>query len=340
MKNILKAVEGGEGLLFHHWDTDGMVSGAMILREIQEKKGGPIEERYTLNTYTPSIGNYLIDEEDRKDIEEIDPDFTIIVDMALPSDSIDFLKELGDLFIIDHHLQDRYDIELHHNPIIEGRSPKEYPSASWVLAEYLKRDHDLLSILGAFGDRETKLRENESAMETIDGVLKRMNTDFETLLRCVYLLDSAYKIGDRHSVTDMPWFLKDIERANEILERTDLKDNVSNIETSIQREIDRPLEEVKDGVHYLNMESSYNIISTVTRKLAWSLDEGIVIVSNSNFMDGKTQMYIRGNIPDSKRIIERAKERGYSAGGKSDVVGLVLPTESKESFLDEVLKTL
>ncbi|MBS3790978.1 MAG: hypothetical protein KGY66_08720, partial [Candidatus Thermoplasmatota archaeon] len=110
-------------LLFHHWDTDGITSAALALQDLEETDAD-------IKTFTPSIGNYLIDEDDKEKIEDIDPDQTIVVDMALPEDSIQFLKGFGKVQIFDHHLQDKHKVELHQNPIIEGRSPKEYPSAT------------------------------------------------------------------------------------------------------------------------------------------------------------------------------------------------------------------
>ncbi len=328
METIKKAVEDRDGLLLHHWDTDGMVSAALVLNELDEVAD--------LTKITPSIGNYLLNDEDRKKIENIDPEFTIVVDMALPKDSVSFLKKFGDVFIFDHHLQDRHDVVVHHNPIIDGESPKRYPSASWVINEYIGNEPSLLSILGAFGDREQKLKENPYAMETIDTVLNKLDAKFDEVLKCAYYLDSNYKVGDREAVTRSPDILKGVEYPSQILEREDLKENYDNLNKAIKEEASGELETVKTNVFYREMESPYNIISTVTRKLAWSREGDIIIVANSEYKEGETQIYIRGPIPDSEKIIQMVKEEGYSAGGKSDVVGMVIPTEEKNRLMDEI----
>ncbi|MFO7990709.1 MAG: single-stranded DNA-specific exonuclease [Thermoplasmata archaeon] len=328
MNKIKKAVGDRDGLLLHHWDTDGMVSAALILKEL--------ENHAEFTKFTPSIGNYLLNDEDRKKIEDIDPEFTIVVDMALPEDSINFLKKFGEVFIFDHHLQERHDVVIHHNPIINGESPKSYPSASWVINEYIGDEPSLLSILGAFGDREQKLKENPYAMDTINGVLEKLDARFDEVLRCAYYLDSNYKVGDRKAVTDSPDFLKDVDYPSQILGREDLKENYEDLNKAIEEESSGELEKVKDNVFYREMESPYNIISTVTRKLAWSRDGNIIIVANSEYKEGETQVYIRGPIPDSEKIIQMVKKDGYSAGGKSDVVGMVIPTEEKNRLMDEI----
>ena len=320
-----------ETLLFHHWDTDGIASAALLLRELELEDVG---------TFTPKIGNYLIDEDDRKGIEDIDPDQVIVADMALPEDSIEFLKEFGEVHIFDHHLQGEHDVELHHNPIIGGSSPEEFPSATWVITDYLDEQPDLLTVLGAFGDREEKLKENDLAMNTVEKVLSELDTDFDTILKCAERMDTLYKVGERHQITFMPIVLKDVERPEDILDRDDLKENEEKLKEAIDQEVEASLEKIDDGILYREMSSPYNIISTVTRRLAWSREDKRVVVSNSEFQSDKCQIYIRGPLSDSQKIIEEMKEKGYSAGGKSDVVGMVVPEEDKEEVLQNIFNML
>ncbi len=290
-----------ETLLFHHWDTDGIASAALLLRELDLKKVG---------TFTPTIGNYLIDEDDRQKIEDIDPDQVIVADMALPEDSIEFLKRFGEVHIFDHHLQDEHDIELHYNPIIDDSSPEEFPSATWVITDYLNKKPDLLTILGAFGDREEKLKENDLAMKTVNKVLSELKTDFNTLLKCAERIDTLYKIGERYKITYMPIVFKDVNRPEEILNKDDLKKNEANLKEAINQEVEASLEKIDDKVLYRDMSSPYNIISTVTRRLAWSREDKKVVVSNSEFQANKCQIYIRGPLTNSQKIIEEMKEKG------------------------------
>jgi len=319
-----------EGMILHHWDTDGISATTLLLRETSK----------TFNLFTPTIGNYLLDEKDRKKIQNINPDYTIVVDMALPKDSISFLKGFGDVYIFDHHLQDRHEVKLHHNPIIDGESPKKYPSASWVVNEYLDNEPTLLSILGAFGDREEKLKDNEINYPTIEETLEELNSDFDSLLKCAYYLDTNYKIGDRESVSNYARYLKKAKSPKDILGKSELKSNYDKLNQAIEKEVDREKENLSGNIDFLEMESPYNIISTVTRKIAWADEDRIVIVSNCEYMENDCQIYIRGPIPDSEKIINHLKGKGYSAGGKSDVIGMVIPKEDKDETLDEVLEML
>ncbi|MFW6047837.1 MAG: DHH family phosphoesterase [Candidatus Natronoplasma sp.] len=317
-------------LLLHHWDTDGVSSGAMIIQHVYKE----------IVTFTPSIGNYLLDEDDREAIRDIGPDRVVVVDMALPKDSVEFLKNFGMVQIFDHHLQKKHEVELHQNPIINGATQKEYPSTTWVVNEFLQREPDLLTILGAFGDREEKLKENELAMRTVDRVISDLFSDFDDLLECAELIDTLYKIGDREEIIKMPWFLSKVKEPEKILDRKDLKLNKKKLMEAIEKEIKGSLEKIGDSILYREMSSPYNIISTVARRLAWSRNDKTVVVSNSEYKKDACQIYVRGPLKDSESIINKMNKRDYSAGGKSDVIGMVIPEEDKEKVLEELVELL
>ncbi len=329
MANSLNEVDYQNGLLLHHWDTDGMSAGALILRNFPD-----------LSTFTPSIGNYYLNEKDKEKIKKTNPDIVVVVDMALPVESIEFLKDFGKVYIFDHHLQEKHDVELHHNPVIDGGSPMRYPSASWVVTEYFDSKPSLLTILGAFGDREDKLKENEYAIETIDVLLDEWGSNFDDLLKCTEYLDTLYKLGKRKQIESMPHDLKDFKEPEDVLGLEDLKRNSVALDSAIERESKGNVIKLEKNILFKEMESPYNIISTVTRRIAWSREDKIVIVSNCKFKEGECQIYIRGPIPDSEKVINIAKQKGFSAGGKEDVVGMVVPTEEKEEFLKELANLL
>lgn len=325
----MEELYGKKGVLIHHWDTDGICSAALFLREL--------DGRADVDTFTPVIGNFYLNTDDREFILKKEPDFIVVLDMALPPDSIEFLTTLGEVYIFDHHLQKPYSVKLHHNPIIAGESAEKYPSASWVVSDFLGHEADMLSILGSVGDREKKLLDNHSAMETVHRVLHAIDADFDTLMDVVSLLDSSYKIGHRQEVQKLPWFMMEQADPKGVLQRNDLRENLVKLESAIESEVD----DVKEvaGILYLEMDSPYNIISTVTRKIAWANEDKIVVVINDSFIEGSIQVYMRGPIADTRSIIELSREKGYSAGGKSDVVGMVVPAEDRE-FIEKAMEML
>ena len=139
----------GKGLLIHHWDTDGICSAKLLLSKLSNEE---------VVNKTPELGNYFLTE---KELEEYSKfDFIIIADMSLPEKDVHKLANNKKVLIFDHHLGKEIKEVFHHNPVIKGENPDLYPSASWIVNEYLKNEIDLFSILGIVGDHEKKIQNN------------------------------------------------------------------------------------------------------------------------------------------------------------------------------------
>ena len=48
---------------------------------------------------------------------------------------------------------------------------------------------------------------------------------------------------------------------------------------------------------------------------------------NTGFFADQDQLYSRSNNVDMHDLIEQAKEHGYNAGGKKDVIGAIIPKQ-------------
>jgi len=67
----------GNGLLIHHWDTDGISSARLILEHFTNKN---------ITNVTPQLGNYYLTNEELNNYTKYD--YIIIADMNLPKDNI------------------------------------------------------------------------------------------------------------------------------------------------------------------------------------------------------------------------------------------------------------
>ena len=92
-----------------------------------------------------------------------------------------------------------------------------------------------------------------------------------------------------------------------------------------------------DGVQVKRLDTHYSIISQVTRRLAWDTGKDTVVI-NTGFFKDQDQFYSRSNIVDMQPLIESAKEHGFNAGWKKDVIGAIIPKAETESFLLETLE--
>lgn len=317
----------GKGLLIHHWDTDGICSAKLML----EKLGDRI-----VSNRTPTLGNYFLTPEE---LEECDGfDFIIIVDMSLPEDNILTLAKNAKIFIFDHHLGKEIKTVFHHNPVIKGESPDEYPSASWIVNDYLQNPINLYGILGIIGDHEQKIKNNPDFYNKIQDFCTKNNITFEDLLNMAYLIDSNYKLGDKTAVEKVPYYLLENQTIDAILKNKQWNDNLSNLEKEISTILAEPVEHLNDIIRK-DMNTKSNIISTITRKLAWDHNKTTIVV-NTGYFNEDNQLYVRTIDFDLKPMIQKGKDYGYKCGGKKEVLGAILPKEKTQPFIDEIITYL
>ncbi len=310
-------------LIIHHWDADGICSASLIA-SILDYLGE------SWRNLTPPIGRYEFDDRIWREIERATDVF--VVDLNVPE-----IVERIDrkVTFIDHHVQPKilkHNVE-HVNPIIDGRSEKEYPSASWVVSDYFSF-WSYLSTLGAIGDVGRRVFDwNRKAME----LLAEYGLKKEDGMKLTSLIDSNYVVMDRWGVEDAVRFILESE-PRELLENERWLRNLSRIE----REVWKALNNVERYKKFTKIEfkSNFNIISKVARKAVWVMGYDVVLAVNRGFgEDG--QIYLRispklAGIIDVPKIIEELKVRGFNVGGKREVLGLVCPKER----IDEAVRII
>jgi hypothetical protein len=315
----------GPGLLIHHWDTDGVCSARLLLEKLPK---GIVNK-------TPILGNYFLTDEELTVYSSYD--FIIIADMALPEENIVYLAKHAKILIFDHHLQPLIPGVFHQNPIGQGKDPLLYPSASWIVNDFLGNPVNLFALLGIVGDHEKRIQTNKTMYGLINDFCAQQHLMFDDLLMMVYLLDSSYKVGDCKAVEEIPHLLLEYTDAQRILQNIRWKNNLSLLEKEITKYIEAPFEE-KEHVLLKRIHTKFNIISTVTRKIAWKLGKDTVVV-NTGFFKDMDQIYVRSG-KDLQPLIQQGKMFGYRCGGKKEVLGAVVPKKKTELFVQEILRFL
>jgi single-stranded DNA-specific DHH superfamily exonuclease len=318
-------IDRGSILLIHHWDTDGICSASLILDHLQ---------REDIDTWTPPLGTFYLTEEH---IEMAQGYHNVIIcDMAIPASNVQRISEKSNVTMIDHHHQDPIQGITHVNPVARGMSGDMYPSNTWVIKEELGLPVSLKIILGLVGDKEQKIKENSIFWEIIESFMNKKRLQFEHLLELVYRIDSSYKVGNRDAVMKAPHLLRNYNDRKDILGNTEWKKSLINLEEKLEKVLSEPPECI-NGVQVKRLNTPYAIISQVTRRLAWGTGKDTVVI-NIGFFDDKDQFYSRSNSVDMHHLIESAKEYGYNAGGKKDVIGAIIPKQETEKFLLETIK--
>ena len=316
----------GKGLLIHHWDTDGISAACLLLKKLNDKD---------IVNKTPHLGNYYLTEEEVDEYSKYD--FIFIIDMSLPEDNILRLAEKSKVFIFDHHLGKEIKSVYHNNPIIKGENPDEYPSASWIVNDFLGNEINLYSLLGIVGDHEQKIKNNKKFYNIVEKFCDENSLSFDDLLKICYLIDSNYKLGDKGSVEKAPHVLLEYDSVDDILDNPIWNENYNNLNKEISKQLDSTGDEI-EGIIFKKIDTSYNIISTITRKIAWDSGKNTMVL-NTGFFKDKDQLYVR-SLKNIESMIERGKSLGYKCGGKKEVLGVILPKEKTESFVTEILEFL
>ncbi len=314
----------GSILIIPHWDTDGLCSGALILEQIGERKA---------ETWTPLLGTFYLSDAQIDYAKSFDN--VIICDMALPARNVREIAESANVIMFDHHHQDPIEGITHINPVAYGASGSDYPSNTWVIKKKLGLPMKLYVLLGFIGDREQKIKDNPPFWALVQEYMKENNVSFDELLELVYRIDSSYKVGDRDSVAEAPHLLRVYKTREDILGNKKWEKNLENLELKLEKVLAEAPEMV-DGVQLKRLDTPFAIISQVTRRLAWGSGKDTVVV-NTGFFEDQDQMYSRSQTVDYHDLISRAKELGFNAGGKKDVIGAIIPKNMTESFLEETL---
>ncbi len=316
----------GRGLLIHHWDTDGICSAKLLLDHLSEKD---------IINKTPELGNYFLTGEELEEYSKYD--FIIVADMSLPEKNILRFAKKAKVMIFDHHLGKVIEKVFHHNPVIKGENPNKYPSASWIINDFLGNDVNLFALLGIVGDHEQKIKKNKDFYKKITEFCSDNDLKFEDMLKMVYLMDSNYKIGDKTAVEKAPHLLFTNNSAKYILNNKKWNQNLLKLNEEITKILEKPSDEIR-GVILKKINTPYNIISTVTRKVAWETGKNTVVI-NSGFFNDNDQIYMRSS-KNAEPMIQRGKSLGFKCGGKKEVLGAIVPKNKTDSFVQEILEFL
>lgn len=333
MEDVKKLKEAKKPLILHHWDTDGICSVAIIRRFLE---GVPAK------TMVPRIGMYSLSENELRDIERGGHDVIIVADLAMPERAYDRLVSLdAEIWIFDHHLKERRE-DLHQfNPVARGSPSEDYPSTTWVLHEYLKTPLDLLTTLGAIGDKEEKIRQSPQ-YASIKEYMESASLGLEELLRICALIDSSYRVGDVPAIEKAVSFLMEHEDdPRALLTNETWMKNHERVSKRIAAE-ERAAGSPAEGILVHRFSSDFDIVSAVSRRLSGMNGVRISIVVQTGFFAEYDRVYVRTSdfSLDLGPILDMAVGRGHISGGKREVVGTVVPVENTEEFLKETLRLL
>jgi hypothetical protein len=326
-------------LLIHHWDTDGICSAALLINFLKN-----LDNSIFITNRSGQLGVYWLDDKEIDEITSNNYSAIAIVDYNIPAL---YIKKLQDrahcpILFFDHHKQVKIPNIFHYNPLLGGASEDEFPSTSWVITHFLGRSIDFLALLGAVGDRETRVKECPRVWQKLNTWSQRYGIPFEDFLLMARLLDTNYIIGNTKEVeAAVPFVASNFNNPTAILNNKKWQENLQLIDQEIETQLKKPNVYEDRWLLAKHICTKYNIISTVTRKLVWEDGCHIALVMNKRGPSGYSQIYVRNNLGlDFTGIIKAAKREGFSVGGKQDVVGIICPKAKAENFFNYLLEQL
>jgi hypothetical protein len=336
---VADAVRGKDRVaVVHHWDADGITSAALVIEEVRRVSPGA-----RVHNCSPTIGRWALDEGEVASIRAWAPDLLVIVDLAVRDDDLDaILDGLPGVpaLMVDHH---RAEVPEHprleyHNPVADGLPETDYPACSWVLRELLDRDMDLLTVMGVFGDRGRGMVD-EPIWGTMQKFLATSEMDWDDMHLLVDLVDSSAKRVDLPSVNAaVGHLLTGWRDPKGLLDLPEWRDGNDEVETALVRELERGPETVTEGVLVKTIDTPYLVISTAARRLLRTREEEVIVVVNLGYSDEEVQVYVRRKgALDLAPLIPVMRGRGYSAGGKGEVLGVILPNDDMDWLLCNVM---
>jgi single-stranded DNA-specific DHH superfamily exonuclease len=306
-------------LIITHWDTDGVVSAAVLAKNLAKA-----------DFFIPEIGMYSIADKDIKKINLRKYDEIYIVDFACRKKAVEKLKAKK-ITAIDHHFSEKAKNIKYFNPILKGASYDDYPCTVQVLCEYLGKDYLLESCIGAVGDKEQNILKNKKFKKKIDKCKKKINIDFNKMYLTKNLIDSSYMLGKKKEIIRTIKLIME-KGVFAVMKDRKLKEQLRFIDREKKRLMKTNPRKTDNFLVY-NLKSKYNLISTVTRQLSKKYPDKIIVTKL-----GST-IYVRRDKAriDLKKLIDYCRSKGWQAGGKHEVCGI---TDTNDKVLKEVIKFL
>jgi len=327
---IRNLVEGSKILLIFHWDTDGVASAALLKKYLGHKT----------KLYTPLIGLYTLKYVRSSICKDVDN--VLIVDFGVSNDDVKrFISKCSrNTLIIDHHHR-RQDPDLNIIPYFIDSEP--YPATSLLISDNLNIEYNLLSIIGIVGDYGEAIY-NSKYMELVEDVGRKYDMDIEELIMLSNLIDSNYMSGDRRKVVKaVDILIKYFDKPRELLNYTPWIRQCNDIMKEIDKYTHVPPKKVGSNIYFLEINSKYLITSSIGRSLARRYRGSYIIVGSPSLHRNYSQIYVRihgDNKINLSTIVDKLVEKGFYAGGKPNVFGVIVPKRKYNYLIQWIINEL
>lgn len=304
-----------KGVVIHHWDTDGIVSAAMLRNYFRQHYPDK-----TLDLFMPTITNYYLTDDQYDYLQQQGYQFIVTCDLNFPSTTVQALAQRwpGQVYFFDHHHHPAPHDHVHYYN-------REHPSCASHIAERLELPYGVLPVIAMVGDREEGIQQDKLYYPHVQAVMAEHHLTFSQLLDARRLIDSNYIVDDYDGIVETIHLLQDDPMA--IFTDVRLRDNVAKIDTEIVKWLELEPTKLSDTVWFWEISTHYNILSHITRALSRQFPDKVIFTRQ--LKNGQYTCYVRRREAalDAREVISYAHTLGLNSGGKPEVAGIIIPSD-------------
>ncbi|MBI2415393.1 MAG: DHH family phosphoesterase [Candidatus Kerfeldbacteria bacterium] len=302
------------GVIIHHWDTDGLCSAAVLFNYLAER----FPEK-KLTTFVPTITNYYLTAQQLQQLSDAQYQFAITCDINFPEQTVNGLARVwpDQTYIFDHHHQTPYRQVHYFN--------QPHPACASFITATLGLANNLLAAIAMVGDREESIQQDTQYYPWVAEMMQQYNISFAQLLTLRRLIDSNYMVDDYSGMHDTIQLLRHDPLA--LLTDVKLENNLQQIGGEIDRLLEQAPQALSNQVLFLDLHTSLNILSHVTRNISRQYPDKIIFTRQLKADQYTCYIRRRQLQYDMRQLIQFARDLGLNAGGKEEVVGIIIPRE-------------
>ena len=314
------------GVIVHHWDTDGIVSAAILQNYFAE-----FLPSKTLDTFTPTITNYYLTDAEMDRLQE-KYDFVLTCDINFPEGTVNGLAKRfpGQVYMFDHHHQTPYSQVHYYN--------EAHPACASYINDLLGLPNGVLPVIAIVGDKEEAVQNDPVYYPRVEEIMQQHDLSFMELLGARQLIDSSYIVDDYDGMRATVQLLRHDPLA--VLTDAKLQENVDNVTATLAEISEIIPDSVSAITSFFSINSQYNILSHATRNLSRQYPDRIIFTRQ--FKNDQYTLYVRRRDLDydMTNMIAFARELGLNSGGKDDVVGIIIPKDDIDQVFSKVRQKL
>ncbi len=322
--------------IIHHWDADGIASAATIID--RAKRRG-----IRCTNAIPRIGDYADLVTPAASLDSAGPDLVLGLDLAVSAETLEAIRSKisSALMWVDHHSvppRRTRGVEYYHpsNSGLEG-----VDSNASFLARILDPAPPILAAIGTCGDLGRTLL-SHPAMDDVRRTLSSLGLSFDILFEITELVDANYRADRPGDVRSAPWMLAErLDSPRRMMGVKEWRANKDAVDGEIHR-VMASSETRRRDVLVKTISTPMHLTSMVARAAAILAPDEVKAVIVSNVHPHDCPFYVRAARPgiDLTGLIDLGRSLGYSAGGKPEAVGMVVPCNQVEDLTEKVLRFL